>query len=447
MIEKKDLLKIVKEDGIKFISYQFTDINGVVKSLDGPVERLEEVLNEGGIWFDGSSVEGFARIQESDMHLVVDPDTYAILPWSPEEYRRARLLCDIHKPNGEPFEGDVRGRLKLSLKKLYEERNWIFNVGPEPEFFLFLRNGGENVHPVPYDVGGYFDFSANDQAINVRTELMATLKRMGLEVEVGHHEVALGQHEIDFKFDGALKTADNVLTFKSAVKAIAAKHGLIASFMPKPVFGVNGSGMHCHQSISSNGENLFFKESDPYNLSDIAYGFIAGQLEHARAMSAVLAPSVNSYKRLVPGYEAPVYIGWAEVNRSALIRIPKVFSGNKNAVRIELRFPDPSANPYLAFNIMLAAGLDGIDRQLSCPKPLNNINVYELTETERAAMGIDMLPGSLVEAIQEYEADPLMRAAMGDNLSEKFVASRKAEWDEYRTHVSDWEVKRYLETI
>lgn len=446
-MDSKDLLKKVKEDDIKFVSYQFTDINGVVKSVDGPVNRLEEVLNEGGIWFDGSSVEGFARIQESDMHLVVDPDTYAILPWSPEEYKRARVLCDIYKPNGQPFEGDPRGRLKANLKKLKDERNWTLNIGPEPEFFLFLRNGSENIHPVPYDVGGYFDFSANDQAVNVRTELMSALQKMGLDVEVGHHEVALGQHEIDFRFDDALKTADNVLTFKSAVKAIAAKNGLIASFMPKPVFGINGSGMHCHQSISSNGKNLFFDEDDPNHLSTIAHGYIAGQLKHARAFSAVVAPSVNSYKRLVPGYEAPVYIGWAQVNRSALIRIPMTFAGDRNAVRIELRCPDPSANPYLAFNVMLAAGLDGIDLGIACPEPLNEINVYELTEADRTEMGIDMLPGSLMEALEEFKKDKILWAALGENLSEKFINSRQVEWEDYRIHVSDWEVKRYLETI
>ncbi len=276
---------------------------------------------------------------------------------------------------------------------------------------------------------------------------MSVLNQMGLDVEVGHHEVALGQHEIDFRFDDALKTADNVLTFKSAIKAIAAKHGLIASFMPKPIFGINGSGMHCHQSISKNGENLFYDENDIHHLSSLAYGYIAGQLAHARALSAVVAPSVNSYKRLVPGYEAPVYIGFAQVNRSALIRIPMVNNGNKNGVRIELRFPDPSANPYLAFNAMLAAGLDGIDRGLSCPKPLNNVNIYELSEKERAEMGIEVLPGSLKEAVDVYLTDPLLHAALGETLSSKFVESRLAEWEEYRMQVSDWEVRRYLEAI
>jgi len=445
-MDTKELIKRVREDKIKFISYQFTDIKGVVKSLDGPVDRLEESIDN-GIWFDGSSIEGFARIQESDMHLQVDPETYAMLPWSPDELKRARVLCDVLRPNGEAFEGDPRGRLKYNLKKLKEERGWTLNIGPEPEFFLFLRNGTESIHPVPYDIGSYFDFSANDQAVIVRTELMSVLKQMGLNVEVGHHEVALGQHEIDFRFDDALKTADNVLTFKSAIKAIAAKHGLIASFMPKPIFGTNGSGMHCHQSISKNGDNLFYDGNDPNHLSKIAYAYMAGQLSHAKALSAVVAPSVNSYKRLVPGYEAPVYIGWAQVNRSALIRIPMVSPGNKNGVRIELRFPDPSANPYLAFNAMLAAGLDGIDRGLDCPEPLNNVNVYELSEEERLAKGIEVLPGSLKEAVEIYLSDPLLQAALGPTLSEKFVDTRLAEWEAYRIHVSDWEVRRYLETI
>jgi len=390
----KDVMKRIEEDNVKFVSFQFTDVNGVVKSVDGPLYQVEKALEE-GIWFDGSSVKGFARIQESDMHLVIDPDTYAVLPWTPKEMRRARVLCDIYRPNGDPFEGDSRGVLKRQLAKLEEERDWVFNVGTEPEFFLFLQNGNDSVHPVPHDVGGYFDFSANDEAVQVRTELMGALNEMGLEIEMGHHEVALGQHEIDFHFTEALKTADNVLTLKYAVKAIAAQHGLIASFMPKPVFGINGSGMHCHQSIfSKEGENLFFDRNDPFLLSDLAHKFIAGQLKHARALSAVVAPTVNSYKRLVPGYEAPVYIGWAQVNRSALIRIPQPVSGHPGSVRLELRCPDPSTNPYLAFNAMLAAGLDGVDNHMDCPEPLNNLNVYQLSEDERKEMGIDMLPGS-----------------------------------------------------
>jgi glutamine synthetase len=445
-MNSKDILKRIKEDNIKFISFQFTDVNGVVKSVDGPINQLEKAL-EDGIWFDGSSVEGFARIQESDMHLVIDPDTYAILPWTPDEMKRARVLCDIYLPNGKPFDGDPRGVLKRRLAQLKKERQWIMNVGPEPEFFLFLQNGKENIHPVPHDVGGYFDFSANDEAVQVRTELMDALNKMGLEIEVGHHEVALGQHEIDFRFAEALKTADNVLTLKYAVKAIAAQHGLIASFMPKPVYGINGSGMHCHQSIFSlDGENLFHNVDDPFQLSKLAYQYIAGQLLHARAVAAVVAPTVNSYKRLVPGYEAPVYIGWAQVNRSALIRIPQPMADKQDTVRLELRFPDPSSNPYLAFNAMLAAGLDGIDRELICPEPLNQLNVYDLSEEARKKLGIEMLPGSLFEAILAFEADQVLQDALGENLTGAFLKSRYAEWEDFRTHVTDWELNRYLTT-
>lgn len=442
-----ELLKQVVNDEVDFISLQFTDIIGSLKSLDIPIEQLPEVLEE-GIWFDGSSVEGFSRIQESDMHLRPDPETYAVLPGNHVDFKRARLLCDIFTQNGEPFEADPRGLLKKNLGKLFAEKGWILNVGPEPEFYLFKRDGNEHMHPVPYDVGGYFDFSANDQALNVRTELMATLQSMGLRVEVGHHECGLGQHEIDFKFADALRTADNILTFKSAVKAIAARNGLIASFMPKPLLGAPGSGMHCHQSISTaEGENLFYSASDPMNLSDLAKHYIAGILYHSKAMAAVLAPSVNSYKRLVPGYEAPVYIGWAQINRSALVRVPKVIAGNKKAVRIELRFPDPSANPYIAINAMLAAGMDGINQKMELVAPLNNINVYDLCAQERKDLGIDVLPGSLIEAINELKSSKLMREAMGEALYEKYLNSRLDEWEEYRMSISDWEVNRYLETI
>lgn len=444
----QDLLKRVKEDNVSFISYQFTDINGVVKSLDGPVGRLEEVIDN-GIWFDGSSVEGFARIQESDMHLRVDPETYAILPWSDPNYRRARVLCDIYRPNGSLFEGDPRGRLKSALAKLKQERGWTFNIGPEPEFYLFLRNGTEKTHPVPYDVGSYFDFSANDQAVNIRTEIVSALNSMGLKVEVSHHEVGLGQHEIDFEFADALKTADNVQTFKSAVKAVAARQGVIASFMPKPIFGGAGSGMHCHQSIfTDDGTNLFYDETDSMHLSPLAKQFIAGQLAHAPALSAVVAPTINSYKRLVPGYEAPVYIAWAQVNRSALIRVPQVNNGKKSAVRIELRCPDPSANPYLAFNAMLASALDAVDGNgITCPDPVNNVNLYDLTAEKREDLDVGVLPGSLADALHEFKSDPLMKAAMGESLYSTFIQSREAEIEDFRINVTDWEVKHYLETI
>ncbi len=335
--------------------------------------------------------------------------------------------------------------LKRMMAKL-AERGWTYNVGPEPEFFLFKKNGA-SVHPVPHDVGGYFDFSADDEAVRVRTALMDALISMGLEVEVGHHEVALGQHEIDFRFDDALSTADNVLTLKYTVKAIAAEHGLVASFMPKPIFGINGSGMHCHQSLfDKKGKNLFYDPSDEHHLSKLAYGFIAGQLTHARAFCAITAPTPNSYKRLVPGYEAPVYIGWAQTNRSALIRIPRYTPGKDKAVRAELRCPDPSSNPYLAFSVMIAAALDGIDRNLVPPKPLNNVNVYHLTEDERTKKKIGSLPGSLLEALTEMEKDKVIRSALGETAYEAFTTAKKAEWDDFRMHVTDYEVERYLET-
>jgi glutamine synthetase len=439
-----DLLNRVREDNVKYISLQFTDVTGAVKSVDMPSSRLQSAL-EDGVWFDGSSVEGFARIQESDMRLVIDPATYAVLPWSPVELRRGRVFCDIFQPDGAPFAGDPRGTLKRMLQKV-EQRGWTYNVGPEPEFFLFKRNGVDSIHPVPHDIGGYFDFSASDEAERVRTELMDALISMGLEVEMGHHEVALGQHEIDFRFADALKTADNVLTLKYTVKAIAAQHDLVASFMPKPIFGINGSGMHCHQSLfDAAGNNLFFDPDEPLHLSRTAYGFIAGQLAHARAMAAIVAPTVNSYKRLVPGYEAPVYVGWAQLNRSALIRIPRYTQGRDKSMRAELRFPDPSANPYLAFTAMLAAALEGIDGQLTPPEPLNNINVYHLSPVERAALNIRELPGSLAEALRELENDALLKEALGEATYEAFTRAKWAEVEESRMKVTDWEVERYLE--
>ncbi|MCP3892782.1 MAG: type I glutamate--ammonia ligase [Desulfobulbaceae bacterium] len=436
----------MKEDVVKFISLQFTDVSGTVKSVDMPVNQLNNALVD-GVWFDGSSVEGFARIQESDMRLQIDPATYAVLPWSPEDLRRARVFCDIYRPDGTPFAGDPRGALKRQLARI-RKQGWMLNVGPEPEFFLFKRNGPSTIHPVPHDVGSYFDFSANDEAVQVRTKLMDALNSMGLEVEVGHHEVALGQHEIDFRYTDALKAADNILTLKYTVKAIAAQHGLVASFMPKPIFGINGSGMHCHQSLfDENGNNLFFDPDDTYHLSRLAYCFIAGQLAHARALTAIVAPTINSYKRLVPGYEAPVYICWAQTNRSALIRIPRYTPGRDKAVRCEFRCPDPSANPYLALAAMLAAGLDGIDRDMMADDGLNDdINIYQLTREEREERGITELPGSLSEALHELENNGVIKDALGEEVYDTFYRAKLAEIEEHRLTVSDWEVERYLET-
>ena len=445
-MDAKDLLKKVKEDNVKFMSLQFTDVMGAVKSVDMPIRHLEGVLKDGA-WFDGSSVEGFARIQESDMRLKIDPETYAVLPWSSADSKRARVFCDIYTPGGEPFEGDPRGALKRILKKI-ADRGWMLNIGPEPEFFLFKASDGNGVHPVPHDTGGYFDFSSFDEAVVVRTALMEALDAMGLDVEVGHHEVALGQHEIDFRFADALKAADNVLTLKYTVKAIAAQHGLVASFMPKPVYGINGSGMHCHQSLFDikTGANLFFDAKDEAHLSPLAYSFIAGQLEHARALAGVVAPTVNSYKRLVPGYEAPVYIGWAQQNRSALVRIPRYTEGRDKAVRAELRFPDPSSNPYLAFTVMLAAALDGIDKNMKAPKALNNINLYHLDKEERTKLGVTELPGSLAESLSELEKDEVLKSALGSTLYEAYMRAKWEEWDEFRLRVTDYEITKYLET-
>jgi glutamine synthetase len=444
-MDSKTVLERVKAEDVKYVSLQFTDVTGSVKSVDIPPGLLADAF-EDGVWFDGSSVEGFARVQESDMRLVLDPETYSILPWSPAELKRARIFCDIYNPDGTPFAGDPRGTLKRILKEI-DDRGWVFNVGPEPEFFLFKRNGEQSTHPVPHDVGGYFDFSASDEAVVVRTELMEALALMGLDVEAGHHEVARGQHEIDFRFGEALHTADHVLTLKYTVKAIAAQHGLVASFMPKPIFGVNGSGMHCHQSLfDKDGNNLFFDADDEYKLSKLAYDFIAGQLKHARALSAIVAPTVNSYKRLVPGYEAPVYVGWAQRNRSALIRLPRHMPGQDKAVRAELRFPDPAANPYLAFATMLAAGLDGIDNDLPCPEPLNNVNIWHLSPEERTARGIDELPNSLADALRVLDENQLMKDTLSPEMYNAFMRAKWAEVEEYRTHVMDWEIQRYLET-
>jgi glutamine synthetase len=441
----REVIERAKKDDVKFISLQFTDVTGSVKSVDIPVGRLAEAL-EDGVWFDGSSVEGFARIQESDMRLLPDAETYAVLPWSQPERRRARIFCDIYTPDGTPFPGDPRGALKRVLARL-DERGWTFNVGAEPEFFLLRSNGQDHIHPVPHDVGGYFDFSASDEAQRVRGQLMLALDSMGLAVEMGHHEVALGQHEIDFHFSDALRAADNVVTLKYTIRALAAQNGLVATFMPKPIFGINGSGMHTHQSIfDQEGMNVFFSADDPFRLSEVAYGFMAGQLVHARALAAVVAPTVNSYKRIVPGYEAPVYVCWAQINRSAMIRIPSHTKDRDLSTRAEIRCPDPSCNPYLAFAAMLSAGLDGIDRGLECPPPVNNLNIYEMTDEELRAKGIEQLPGSLAEALEELAGNEVIKNTLGPELYEAFSRAKWAEWNAYRTQVSDWEIEYYLET-
>jgi glutamine synthetase len=441
-------LKLAEERNLRFVSLQFTDIVGHVKSVQVPMHQLEEAV-EHGKWFDGSSIEGFARIAESDMFLVPDLDTFAEIPWelggSEVSTGSARVICDVFTPDGDPFPGDPRGVLRRQMDRA-KKLGFTFNTGPELEFFLLKRENG-TIEPLPHDAAGYFDLS-EDLGTEVRKEMMNALEAFGIRVETAHHEVATGQHEIDFQYADALRTADNAVTFKTTLKAVAAQHGLYATFMPKPFFGINGSGMHTHQSLwdDKRGKNAFSDPKDPYGLSTTARQYIAGTLEHARGMIAVLAPLVNSYKRLVPGYEAPVYVGWARINRSALIRIPQSSKGQYNSVRIELRCPDPSSNPYLAFAAMLASGLDGIERKLTPPDPVEE-NLYHLDAAKLESRKIKQLPGTLREAIDELSKDEVIRDALGDHIFERFVEAKTEEWDEYRTQVSSWEVDRYLEAF
>ena len=416
----------------------------MIKSVTIPVGRLEEVLEQ-GVWFDGSSIEGFARIYESDMVLVPDQTTYQVFPWSAPERRRARLICDAHGPDGQPSPNVPRLALKRSLARA-TGLGYVCNVGPEMEFFLFKRNDERPTQPVPHDVGSYFDFSPRDEAQQVRSEIILALEGMGLQVEMSHHECAIGQHEIDFRYADALTSADNVVTFKYTVRAIAASHGIYASFMPKPIFGIAGSGMHTHQSFfDAEGRNLFYDPDDEYNLSRLAYNFIAGQMMHARALAAVVAPTVNSYKRLTPGYEAPVYICWAQLNRSALIRVPGHGRQQEKATRAELRCPDPSTNPYLAFTAMLAAGLDGIERDLTPPPPVNE-DVYDFDKRDLRERAIGTLPDTLAEALDALEQDEVIQEALGPAITAAFMRAKRVEWDEYRIQVTNWELERYLET-
>jgi len=445
MMDDKGVLKDVKDRGVRFVEMQFVDVLGAAKSLTLPVSQLEEALDR-GVWFDGSSIQGFARIQESDMFLRPDARSYRVLPWTGGEVPlRARLICDVYSPDGTPFEGDPRYVLRRMVEKA-AALGYTYNVGPELEFFL-LRKNGDIAHAVPHDVGGYFDFSPNDEAQRVRSDIAEALLALKINVEMEHHEVAIGQHEIDFRYSDALHTADNAITFKYTVKGIAAKYGLLATFMPKPVFGINGSGMHCHQSLAdkNSGDTRFYDAAgEPFKLSLIARQFVAGQLHHARALAAIVAPTVNSYKRLTPGYEAPVYICWAQRNRSALIRVPRYSPGREQATRVELRFPDPSANPYLAFAVMLAAGLDGIEKKMTPPAPVTD-DVYEWDDAERQAHGVGTLPGSLREALDEMIQSKLVRETLGEHVFEAYVQAKTLEWDEYRTHVSEWERERYME--
>jgi len=445
MNPSKEILERAAADGVRFISLQFTDIVGTIKNVTLPLDRLSDAL-EYGVWFDGSSVEGFARICESDMVLIPDVSTYCVLPWEPKERRLARIICDVHRPGGEAFEGDPRYILKQALEKA-REMGYTYNTGPELEFFLFKMDGEPRVAPVPHDVGGYFDFSPRDLASDVREDISSTLEEMGIEVEMGHHECAPGQHEIDICYADALTSADQVATAKYTIKAIAQAHGLYATFMPKPIFGVPGSGMHVHQSLYDlEGRNVFFDPHDHYKLSETAYNFIAGQMEHARAMAAIVAPTVNSYKRLTPGYEAPVYICWGQINRSALIRIPMYLPGREQSTRLEFRCPDPSCNPYLAFAAMLTTGLDGIRRDLTPPPPVEE-NVFDFEDAKLRELNIATLPATLEEAIKELEKDEVLREMLKEHAYQAFVRAKMTEWDEYRIQVTRWELERYLQVL
>jgi len=435
---KAHILNISKEHDVKFIRLWFTDILGLLKSFAITVEELEGALEE-GMGFDGSSIEGFARIDESDMVALPDPATFQILPWRPREHRAiARMFCDILRPGGEPFEGDPRYVLKRNLKRA-ADLGYTFYVGPELEYFYFRDSDSTE----PLDKGGYFDLTPRDAATDMRKETVLTLEEMNIGVEYSHHEVAPSQHEIDMRYTDALTMADNVMTYRLVVKEVALKYGVYATFMPKPVFGINGNGMHVHQSLFKGEKNAFFDAKDEYNLSKDAKCYIAGLLKHAPEITAVCNQWVNSYKRLVPGYEAPVYVSWARRNRSDLIRVPEYRPGREKATRIELRSPDPACNPYLAFSVMLAAGLEGIEKKYNVPGPIEE-NVYEMSEEERMRRGIGTLPASLLEAILLTEQSELVQKALGDHVFKAFIKNKKIEWDQYRSQVTEYELKRHL---
>jgi glutamine synthetase len=440
-LTNEELLTRVEEREIRFIDLQFTDIAGAVKNVTIPTKELASTLNH-GIWFDGSSIEGFARIAESDMYLVPDTSTFAILPWLSGNEKTARLICNVFTPDEHPFLGDPRAVLTRVIAEA-EKMGFIYNTGPELEFFLLKPSaGGTLLPPRPQDSAGYFDQPVDMIATSLWRQIAEALSAFDIETEAMHHEVATGQHEIDFHYSSALKTADNAVTFRVLVKILAEQKGLYATFMPKPVRGLSGSGMHVHQSLSykANGSNAFSDPGDSHGLSKIAKHFIAGQLAHARGMTPILAPLVNSYKRLVLGYEAPVYISWGRINRSALIRIPRAHT--PESTRIELRCPDPSCNPYLAFAVMLAAGLDGIRNELEVPEATEE-NVYLLANSPGKTSG-NLLPESLDEAIDELEKDPVIKAALGAHLFERFINAKRLEWQDYRLEVTPWELDKYL---
>ncbi|MFC7140705.1 type I glutamate--ammonia ligase [Halosimplex aquaticum] len=442
--EAQDVLDEIEEENVDFLRLQFTDILGTVKNVSVPADQAEKAFTE-GIYFDGSSINGFVRIQESDMRLDPDPSTFAILPWrNDDDSAAARLICDvIDTSSGQPFAGDPRGILKRAIQRA-EDMGYTVNAAPEPEFFLFEEDEEGRATTKTNDVGGYFDLAPKDLAQDVRRDIIFGLEDMGFDIEASHHEVAEGQHEINFTYDDALSTADNVATFRAVVRAIAAEHDLHATFMPKPIPRINGSGMHTHFSLFQDGENAFHDDDDEFNLSETAKQFTAGILDHAEALAAVTNPTVNSYKRLVPGYEAPVYVAWSDRNRSALIRKPA--ARVPAASRIEARFPDPSCNPYLAFAALIHAGLDGIERGLDCDDPVRE-NIYEFDEQKREEYGITTLPSNLGEAIDALESDEVIQDALGEHVYENFVEAKTKEFEEYIVEVSQWELDQYLETF
>lgn len=438
LLSKNDIISLVRDDDVGFIRLQFTDLFGQLKNVAITPGQLQKCLDN-QCMIDGSSIEGFVRIEESDMYLHPDLDSFNLLPWRPQQSKVARFICDVFTPDGKPFEGSPRYVLKKQLERA-AKMGYTFNVGPELEFFLFHTDGEGNPTLETHDNAGYFDLGPTDMGENARREMVLTLEQMGFEIEASHHEVAPGQHEIDFRFDDALKTADRVMTFKLAIKTIAQRHGLHASFMAKPVTGVNGSGMHTNMSLMKGSDNAFYDESDPMGLSLVAKQFVAGILAHGRGLTAITNPTVNSYKRLVPGYEAPVYMAWSPANRSPLIRVP---AARGKATRLELRSPDPMCNPYLAFAVILAAGLDGIEKGMTPPES-TVLNIFKMSAEERARRGIGSLPGSLEEALECMKEDVLIRETLGEHIYSRFIEAKENEWNDYRSRVTPWELDAYL---
>jgi len=440
-MEVQKVLEQAEKDEIKFITLQFTDLLGVIKEVIIPVEKLQDALTD-GVWFDGSSIEGFARIQESDLFLKPDMATYAVVPWLTEDGKTARLICDIYRSDGKPFEGDPRFILKQAAAEA-EKQGYEYNVGPEPEFYLFRTDDVKRATPIDY--GSYFDLSSHEGYKAIK-KIMAALENFAIEVETSHHEVGFGQYEIDFHYGHCLDIADKVVTLKYTAKKIAQIHSLHATFMPKPIMDKPGSGMHTHQSLfdTKTKTNAFYDKELQYNLSKVAYNFIAGQIKHINAMCAILCPTVNSYKRLVSGFEAPVYVTWAAMNRSALLRVPKWFRQRKEAARIELRCPDPACNPYLAFAVMLKAGLDGIKNDLQPPEPVEE-NIYQMDGESLVKKNIGLLPTSLAEALDALKKDEVLQETLGQHLFERYIDVKTKEWDEFKKQVTNWEIETYLD--